>query len=87
MTADDARRLRELERENARLKRLVADKELEIDAPAGGGQGKLEPLCQEAVRGARSSASNWRYTTSVSRRFRQRSASRRLFPSLRLRRT
>ena len=32
MTADDARRLRELERENARLKRLVADKELEIDA-------------------------------------------------------
>ena len=32
MKADDARRLRELERENARLKRLVADKELEIDA-------------------------------------------------------
>ena len=26
------RRLRELERENARLKRIVADKELEIDA-------------------------------------------------------
>ena len=32
MKADDAKRLRELERENARLKRLVADKELEIDA-------------------------------------------------------
>ena len=32
MKADDARRLRELERENARLKRIVADKELEIDA-------------------------------------------------------
>jgi hypothetical protein len=32
MQADDARRLRELERENARLKRLVADKELELDA-------------------------------------------------------
>ena len=32
MKADDARRLRELERENARLKRLVADKELELDA-------------------------------------------------------
>ena len=31
--ADDARRLRELERESARLKRIVADKELEIDAP------------------------------------------------------
>jgi putative transposase len=32
MKADDAKRLRELERENARLKRLVADKELDIDA-------------------------------------------------------
>ena len=32
MKADDARRLRELERENARLKRIVADKELEFDA-------------------------------------------------------
>ena len=32
MKADDARRLRELERENARLKRIVADKELEIGA-------------------------------------------------------
>ena len=29
MKADDARRLRELERENVQLKRLVADKELE----------------------------------------------------------
>ena len=32
MKADDARRLRKLERENTRLKRIVADKELEIDA-------------------------------------------------------
>jgi transposase-like protein len=32
LQADDAKRLRELERENARLKRIVADKELEIDA-------------------------------------------------------
>jgi len=32
MKADDARRLRELERENTRLKRIVADKDLEIDA-------------------------------------------------------
>ncbi len=32
MKADDAKRLRELERENIRLKRIVADKELEIDA-------------------------------------------------------
>ena len=29
MKADDAKRLRELERENARLKQIVADKELE----------------------------------------------------------
>ncbi len=28
MKADDAKRLRELERENAQLKRIVADKEL-----------------------------------------------------------
>jgi putative transposase len=32
MKADGARRLKELETENARLKRIVADKELEIDA-------------------------------------------------------
>jgi putative transposase len=32
MKADDAKRLKELERENTRLKRIVADKELEIDA-------------------------------------------------------
>ena len=32
MKADDAKRLKELERENARLKRIVADKELEIEA-------------------------------------------------------
>ena len=31
MKADDAKRLRELERENARLKRLVADQMLEND--------------------------------------------------------
>lgn len=31
MTPDDARRLRELQDENKRLKKLVVDKELEID--------------------------------------------------------
>jgi transposase-like protein len=31
MKADDAKRLRELERENARLKRIVADQTLDID--------------------------------------------------------
>lgn len=32
MSMPDARRLKELESENARLKRIVANKELEIDA-------------------------------------------------------
>ena len=32
MKGDDVKRLKELERENTRLKRIVADKELEIDA-------------------------------------------------------
>ncbi len=32
MKADDVRRLKKLEAESARLKRNVADKELEIDA-------------------------------------------------------
>jgi len=32
MKADEARRLKELERENARLKRIVADQVLDIDA-------------------------------------------------------
>ena len=32
MNAGDAKRLKELEKENQRLKRIVADKELEIDA-------------------------------------------------------
>jgi transposase-like protein len=31
MKADEAKRLRELQRENARLKKIVADKTLEID--------------------------------------------------------
>lgn len=32
LKADDAKGLKELTKENARLKRIVADKELEIDA-------------------------------------------------------
>ena len=32
MKADDVKRLKELERENQALKRIVADKELEVDA-------------------------------------------------------
>jgi putative transposase len=41
MKADGARRLKDLERENARLKRIVADKELEIDALREVAKGKL----------------------------------------------
>lgn len=32
MKADDVKRLKELERENAQLKRIVANKEIELDA-------------------------------------------------------
>ena len=32
MTTDDAQRLRTLEQENARLKRLLAERDLEVDA-------------------------------------------------------
>jgi putative transposase len=32
MTVSDAQRLRELEQENARLKRLLAERDLEVDA-------------------------------------------------------
>ena len=32
MKADDVKLLKELQRENSQLKRIVADKELEIDA-------------------------------------------------------
>jgi putative transposase len=32
LKADDVKRLREIAKENTRLKRIVADKELEIDA-------------------------------------------------------
>ena len=41
MKADDAKRLKELERENATLKRIVADKELENQALEGDREGKL----------------------------------------------
>src|SRR4029453_16740462 len=40
LKADDVRRLKELEGENARLKRIVADKELQIQALKELGRGK-----------------------------------------------
>jgi len=45
MKADDAKRLRELERENARLKRIVADKELEADALRELAKGRIKVKC------------------------------------------
>src|SRR3954469_12939344 len=46
MKADDAKRLRELERENAQLKRIVADKELENVALKEVAKGRMLLLCQ-----------------------------------------
>ena len=52
MKADDVKRLKELERENSQLKRIVADKELEIDALKEVAKGPMLLLCQEkALRG------------------------------------
>jgi len=41
MKADDAKRLKELERENARLKRIVADQALDISALKDVAEGKF----------------------------------------------
>jgi putative transposase len=41
MKPDDVKRLKELERENGQLKRLVADKELDEPGSEGAGDGKL----------------------------------------------
>ena len=41
LKVDQAKRLKELERENARLKRVVADQALDNADPAGGCRGKL----------------------------------------------
>ena len=41
MKADDAKRLKELERENARLKKIVADQALDIDMLKDVAEGKF----------------------------------------------
>jgi putative transposase len=52
MKAYDAKRLKELERENQRLKRIVADQALNIDALWEVAKGRMFLLCQlEAVVG------------------------------------
>ena len=43
MKADDVKRLRELEKENARLKRIVADQALDIDMLGDLSRGASEP--------------------------------------------
>ena len=63
MKADEARRLRELERENVRLKKLVANKELEIDmlkelAEDVHGSTMARPASVDAVSGAVSGRRN-----------------------------
>jgi len=50
LKANDAKRHRELAKENTRLKRIVADKDLEIDALKGAG---LPSLPATAMRGQR----------------------------------
>ena len=42
MKADDVKRLKELERENARLKAIVADQALECRALEGGARGRMK---------------------------------------------
>ena len=46
MKADEAKRLRELERENASLKRIVADKELENVALKEIAKGRMKVKCE-----------------------------------------
>jgi len=46
MRADDAKRLKELERENGRLKRIVADRALEVRALKEIAKGRMSLLCQ-----------------------------------------
>jgi transposase len=42
MTAEDVKRLKDLERENVRLKRIVADKELKLDALREVAKGRMK---------------------------------------------
>ena len=67
LKADDVRRLKELEGENARLKRIVADKELQIQAlkelgrgtwcarPAGAAPSSTSSRCSGSPSGGRAS--------------------------------
>jgi hypothetical protein len=50
MNVDDAKRLKELEAENATLKRLLADAEVEKAALKEIAKGKFRPACQAGRR-------------------------------------
>ncbi len=60
MTPDDAKRLKELERENSTLKRLVADKELEIAAHQEISKGRMK------VKSSRRLSSPGRHSSAMS---------------------
>ena len=66
MKADDVKRLKELEAENARLKRIVADKELENVALKEISKGRMKvksgsrPLCVALLAGSAGDASRRR---------------------------
>ncbi len=49
MKADGAKRLKNLEKENLRLKRIVADHALDLDATAGVARGNLAPARRRAA--------------------------------------
>jgi putative transposase len=66
MKADDVKRLKELEAENARLKRIVADQVLEVAALKEISKGRMEvksgsrPLCVALLAGSAGDASRRR---------------------------
>ena len=63
MKADDVKRLRELERENVTLKRIVADKELENVALEGGREGTDESQVPRSAPAACSALPRCRATS------------------------
>jgi hypothetical protein len=56
MSTSEAKRLKELEKENARLKKLLAEKELDIDILKEVSRETSEPDSEEGRRRARSAA-------------------------------
>ena len=71
LKADDAKRLKELERENARLKRMVADQLLEIDAWKEIGRGRMKVKSSRVPPFSVGGASRRRFVGRRSRRVRR----------------